>query len=199
MNKKKFLQHVKQTTTEKGYCVIVVSEGAKYDDGSFVSASTTVIDSFGHQQLGGAAPALCNLIKKELGYKYHYAVADYLQRSARHIASRVGAEQAYAVGKASVEFAVSGHNAVMASIVRESSAPYRWSVDKVSLEEVANFERKLPKTFISENGFNITDSCREYLQPLIEGEEYPTYLNGLPRYAKLKKVFTEKKLDTFNK
>ena len=131
LNRTRFLSKVKQTVEKEGYCVIVASEGAKYDDDGFVSASTTVIDSFGHQQLGGVAPALCDLIKKELGYKYHYAVADYLQRSARHIASRVDVEQAYSVGKAAVELAVSGHNAVMTSITRESNAPYRWSVGKV--------------------------------------------------------------------
>ncbi len=196
LNKTKFLEKVKETIASKGYCVIVASEGAKYGDGSFVSASTTVVDSFGHQQLGGVAPALCTLIKKELGYKYHYAVADYLQRSARHIASRVDVEQAYAVGKAAVEMAVTGHNAAMASIIRESDAPYRWSIGNVALSEVANLERKLPSTFISSDGFNITRTCRDYLEPLIEGEEYPPYLNGLPRFAKLKKVFAEKKLET---
>ena len=176
LNRKKFLRKVKKTIADHGYCVIVASEGAKYDDGSFVSASTTVIDSFGHQQLGGVAPALCDLVKKELGYKYHYAVADYLQRSARHIASRVDVEQAYAVGKAAVELAVTGHNAVMASIIRESDAPYRWSIGKAPLDKVANFERKLPPQFMSDDGFNITKSCREYLEPLIEGEEYPPLL-----------------------
>ncbi|WP_263080607.1 6-phosphofructokinase [Endozoicomonas sp. Mp262] len=194
LNRTHFLSKVRQTVEAKGYCVIVASEGAKYDDNSFVSASTTVIDSFGHHQLGGVAPALCTLIKKELGYKYHYAVADYLQRSARHIASRVDVEQAYAVGKTAVELAVTGHNAVMASIVRESSTPYRWSTSHVALSEVANFERKLPGNYISADGFAITRACREYLEPLIEGEEYPPYLNGLPRFAKLKKVFAEKKI-----
>ncbi|OED51020.1 6-phosphofructokinase [Endozoicomonas sp. (ex Bugula neritina AB1)] len=196
LNKAKFLQRVRDKTESEGYCVIVASEGAKYDDGSFVSASTTVIDSFGHQQLGGVAPALCNLIKQELGYKYHYAVADYLQRSARHIASRVDVEQAYAVGKAAVELAVTGRNAVMSAIIRESNAPYRWSVGEAALDKVANFERKMPLDFITEDGFGITRSCREYLEPLIEGEEYPAYLNGLPRFARLRKVMVERKLNT---
>ena len=196
LDKKKFLKKVHETVSNEGYCVIVASEGAKYDDGSFVSASTTVIDSFGHQQLGGVAPALCNMIKQALGYKYHYAVADYLQRSARHIASRVDVEQAYAVGKAAVELAVSGHNAVMPAIVRESDLPYRWAIKAVPLEQVANFERKMPLSFISDDGFNITPACREYLEPLIEGEEYPSYLNGLPRFARLKKVFVDKQLNT---
>ena len=196
LDKKKFLKKVHETVSNEGYCVIVASEGAKYDDGSFVSASTTVIDSFGHQQLGGVAPALCTMIKQALGYKYHYAVADYLQRSARHIASRVDVEQAYAVGKAAVELAVSGHNAVMPAIVRESDLPYRWAIKAVPLEQVANFERKMPLSFISDDGFNITPACREYLEPLIEGEEYPPYLNGLPRFARLRKVFVDKQLNT---
>ena len=196
LNRERFLQKVKETTEKEGYCVIVASEGAKYEDGSFVSVSTTVVDSFGHQQLGGVAPALCTVIKQKLGYKYHYAVADYLQRSARHIASRVDVEQAYAVGKAAVELAVTGRNAVMSAIIRESNAPYRWSVGEAPLEKVANFERKMPMDFISEDGFGITRSCREYLEPLIEGEEYPAYLNGLPRFARLKKVMVEKKLNT---
>ena len=196
LNKERFLRKVKETTEREGYCVIVASEGARYEDGSFVSASTTVVDSFGHHQLGGVAPALCTTIKQELGYKYHYAVADYLQRSARHIASRVDVEQAYAVGKAAVELAVTGRNAVMSAIIRESNAPYRWSVGEASLEKVANFERKMPTDFITEDGFGITRSCREYLEPLIEGEEYPAYLNGLPRFARLKKVMVRKKLNT---
>jgi 6-phosphofructokinase 1 len=199
LNKEKFLAKVNKTVETEGYCVIVASEGARYEDGSFVSASTTVIDSFGHQQLGGVAPALCTMIKREHGYKYHYAVADYLQRSARHIASRVDVEQAYAVGKAAVELAVTGKNALMPSIVRESNAPYRWSIGEVQLEEVANYEKKMPMSFIDEDGFGITDTCREYLEPLIEGEEYPPYLNGLPRFAKLRKVMVEKKLEaSFN-
>ncbi|MET4693070.1 6-phosphofructokinase [Endozoicomonas lisbonensis] len=196
LNKERFLRKVKETTEKEGYCVIVASEGSRYEDGSFVSASTTVVDSFGHHQLGGVAPALCTTIKQELGYKYHYAVADYLQRSARHIASRVDVEQAYAVGKAAVELAVTGRNAVMSAIIRESNAPYRWSVGEASLEKVANFERKMPTDFITEDGFGITRSCREYLEPLIEGEEYPAYLNGLPRFARLKKVMVRKKLNT---
>ena len=196
LDKKKFLKKVHETVSNEGYCVIVASEGIRYEDDSFVSASTTVVDSFGHQQLGGVAPALCNIIKQELGYKYHYAVADYLQRSARHIASRVDVEQAYAVGKAAVELAVSGHNAVMAAIIRESDMPYRWAVKETPLENVANLERKMPQDFISDDGFAITRNCRDYLEPLIEGEEYPPYLNGLPRFSRLRKVFVEKKLNS---
>lgn len=196
LDKQRFLQKVNETVNNEGYCVIVASEGSRYENGDFISASTTVIDSFGHQQLGGVAPALCNMIKQELGYKYHYAVPDYLQRSARHIASRVDVEQAYAVGKAAVEMAVRGHNAVMPAIIRESDLPYRWAIKRAPLVEVANFERKMPLEFISDDGFNITRHCRDYLEPLIEGEEYPAYLNGLPRFSRLKKVFVKKKLDT---
>ena len=196
LDKEKFLAKVKKTVDSEGYCVIIASEGAKYDDGTFVSASSTVVDSFGHHQLGGVAPALCTMIKREHGYKYHYAVPDYLQRSARHVASRVDVEQAYAVGKAAVEMAVTGSNAVMPSIVRESNAPYRWSIGEAPLTEVANYEKKMPLDFIDDEGFGITGTCREYLEPLIEGEEYPAYLNGLPRFAKLKKVMVEKKLKT---
>lgn len=195
LDKKKFLEKVHKTVSNEGYCVIVASEGARYNDGNFISASTTVVDSFGHHQLGGVAPALCNLIKQELGYKYHYAVADYLQRSARHIASRVDVEQAYAVGKAAVELAVTGQNAVMPAIVRESDLPYRWAIKETALKNVANFEKKMPMDFIHQEGFSITPKCRDYLEPLIEGEEYPTYLNGLPRFSRLRKVFVDKKLD----
>ena len=195
LDQQSFLKKVKQTVSNEGYCVIVASEGVKYADGSFVSASSTVVDSFGHHQLGGVAPALCTMIKQELGYKYHYAVVDYLQRSARHIASRVDVEQAYAVGKAAVELAVTGKNAVMPAIVRESDMPYRWAIRETSLENVANLERKMPLNFISDEGFAITRKCRDYLEPLIEGEEYPTYLNGLPRFTRLRKVFVDKALD----
>ena len=198
LNRETFLKKVDETVKSKGFCVIVASEGAKYQDGSFVSASTTVIDSFGHQQLGGVAPVLCDMIKRSLGYKYHYAVVSYLQRSARHIASRVDVEQAYAVGKAAVELAVTGRNAVMPVIVRESDLPYRWAIDYTALENVANTEHMMPLSFISDDGFGITPACRDYLEPLIEGEEYPTYLNGLPRFANLKKVFVQKQLPDFD-
>ena len=194
LNKFDFLEKVKHYVSKYGYCVIAASEGAREQNGSFLSASTTVVDCFGHHQLGGVAPTLCNLIKKELGYKYHYAVADYLQRSARHIASKTDVEQAYAVGKKAVELALSGYNNVMATITRHSDRPYRWSVDATPLEEVANFEKKLPREFISPNGYHITAKCRTYLEPLIEGEEYPKYVRGLPKYAKMKKILNNNKV-----
>ncbi|PJE80464.1 Pyrophosphate--fructose 6-phosphate 1-phosphotransferase [invertebrate metagenome] len=195
----RFLKKVQDTVNQYGYCVITASEGARDETGDFLSASTTVIDSFGHQQLGGVAPVLCDMIKQRLGYKYHYAVVDYLQRSARHIASRTDVEQAYAVGQAAVEMAVTGKNAVMPAIVRESDAPYRWSIGEAPLADVANTEKKMPMEFISKDGFGITDYCRDYLRPLIEGEEYPPYLNGLPRFVKLRKIFESKRLPPFSK
>lgn len=180
-----FCQRVKACVDQYGYCVIVVSEGVKDKEGRFLSESG-LKDAFGHAQLGGVAPRIAEIIKQNLGYKYHWAVSDYLQRSARHIASQVDVEQAYALGKAAVEFAVQGKNAVMPIIIRESSHPYRWRIGEVALKEVANQEKKMPPSFISEDGFGITESCREYLEPLIQGEAYPPYENGLPCYAFLK-------------
>lgn len=188
-----FLNKVKACVERYGYCAIVVSEGAHYEDGRFL-ADAGNRDAFGHVQLGGVAPALANMIKNELGYKYHWAVSDYLQRAARHIASGTDVEQAYAVGKAAVEFALAGENAVMPTIVRESNTPYRWSIGKALLSEVANVEKKMPRDFITEDGFGITAPAREYFAPLILGEDYPPYENGLPRYARLKHVLAAKKL-----
>ena len=190
-----FLKLVDKTVKKYDYCVIVVSEGVRYKDGTFLSDSGTK-DAFGHAQLGGVAPLLANMIKNELGYKFHWAVADYLQRSARHIASKTDVEQAYALGKAAVEMALKGKNAVMPTIVRKSSKPYRWTIGEAALADVANVEKMMPKNFISRNGFGITDSCREYLAPLIKGEDYPPYKKGLPSYARLKNVAVTKKLNT---
>ena len=140
------------------------------------------------------APVIANLVKEKLGYKYHWAVADYLQRAARHIASKTDVEQSYAVGKAAVEFAIKGHNSVMPTIVRKSSKPYKWAIGMAKLEDVANREKNMPRDFISEDGFGITAKCRTYLEPLIRGEDYPPYKNGLPDYVKLKNVAVPKKL-----
>jgi 6-phosphofructokinase 1 len=181
----KFLERVRECVTTYGYCVIVVSEGAAYADGRFLADAGTK-DAFGHTQLGGVAPVVANMVREAHGYKYHWAVADYLQRSARHIASRVDVEQAYAVGKAAVQLAVQGVNAVMPAIVRKSSKPYRWSIGQVPLAEVANKEKKLPPEYIRADGFGITEACRRYLEPLIAGEAYPPYKNGLPDYAHIK-------------
>lgn len=188
-----FLARVNKCVKSFGYCVIVASEGARYADGRFLTESGEK-DAFGHTQLGGVAPFLANMINETLGYKYHWAVADYLQRAARHIASKTDVEQAYAVGKAAVELAVAGKNALMPIIVRESDVPYRWSVGEAPLSEVANQEKMMPENFISENGFEITDACRTYLQPLIEGEDYPPYRNGIPQYQRLQNRLVPKKL-----
>ncbi|MGD8809150.1 MAG: diphosphate--fructose-6-phosphate 1-phosphotransferase, partial [Gammaproteobacteria bacterium] len=153
-------------------------------------------DAFGHSQLGGVAANLADLVSSELGLKYHYAIADYLQRSARHLASKTDVEQAYAVGKAAVELAIAGETAVMPTIVRRSSKPYRWGIEKVPLSRVANKEKMMPKRYISKDGFGITAACREYLEPLIRGEDYPPYRNGLPRYVTLKNKPVETRLDT---
>jgi 6-phosphofructokinase 1 len=194
--RRRFLARVKETVERCGYCVIVVSEGAQYADGRFVAEAGTR-DAFGHTQLGGVAPTIANMVKEALGYKYHWAVADYLQRAARHIASGTDVAQAYAVGKAAVEFALAGKNAVMPTIVRKSDRPYRWAIGEAPLSRVANKERKMPKRFISADGFGITTAARRYLAPLIEGEDYPTYRNGLPQYVRLKNQLVEKRLPPF--
>jgi 6-phosphofructokinase len=180
-----FLAQVSRCVDTNGYCVIVVSEGIRNEQGQFLS-DAGLLDAFGHAQLGGVAPVIANLIKESLHLKYHWAVADYLQRSARHIASTVDVEQAYALGRAAVELALQGHNAIMPTIVRESDAPYRWSISHVPLADVANQEKKMPRDFISNDGYHITPACRRYLEPLIQGEAYPPYVNGLPDYVRLK-------------
>lgn len=189
-----FLERVQQCVKKYGHCAIVASEGIKNADGTFISESG-LVDAFGHKQLGGVAPVLARLVKDQLGFKYHWALSDYLQRSARHIASKTDVEQAYALGKKAVEFALAGKNSVMPIIVRESNQPYRWSIGEASLEKVANVETKMPSDYISENGFWITEKCREYLLPLIQGEDYPPYHNGLPQYVTLKNIAVAKKLE----
>jgi 6-phosphofructokinase 1 len=192
-NEEKFLAKVKESVEKYGYCAVAVSEGLKNVEGKFLSESG-LRDAFGHAQLGGVAPVIANLVKEKLGYKYHWAVADYLQRAARHIASKTDVEQAYAVGKAAVEFAIKGHNSVMPTIVRKSGKPYKWAIGMARLEDVANREKTMPRDFISEDGFGITGKCRAYLEPLIKGEDYPPYKNGLPDYVKLKNTAVPKKL-----
>jgi len=192
----RFLAKVDDTVRRHGYCSVVVSEGLRWPDGRFVSDQGTR-DAFGHAQLGGAAPVIANMIKEGLGLKYHWAVADYLQRAARHIASKTDVEQAYAVGKAAVEMAIQGKNSVMPAIVRKSSKPYRWTIGEAPLKKVANREKMMPKSFITRDGFGITAKCREYLEPLIRGEDYPPYRDGMPRYVRLKNVAVPKKLPPF--
>ena len=192
----KFLAQVDAMVKKHGYCAVGVSEGIKGIDGKFVSESG-LVDAFGHAQLGGVAPVLASLIQRELKLKHHWAVADYLQRAARHIASRTDVEQSYALGKAAVEYAVKGMNGVMPAIKRLSSKPYRWEIIAAPLSEVANREKKMPRDFITEDGFHITQKCRNYLQPLIAGEAYPPYVNGLPDYVRLKNVAVRKRLAEF--
>ena len=191
----KFLAKVQQTVAQQGYCVIVASEGAQTADGRFLSDSG-ILDAFGHAQLGGIAPVLADLIHKEFGYKYHWAVADYLQRAAQHIASQTDVEQAYAVGKAAVEMAVAGKNAVMPCIIRSKGDRYRWTIGEAPLSKVANREKKMPKSFISRDGFGITAKARRYFEPLIRGEAYPSYKNGMPVYTLLKNHAVLRKLST---
>ena len=194
-NQDAFLAKVNSNVKKYGYCSVVVSEGARWSDGKFLAEQGTR-DAFGHAQLGGAAPVVANMVKDKLGYKYHWAVADYLQRSARHIASKTDVEQAYALGKAAVEMAIAGENAVMPTIVRKSDSPYVWEVGKARLEDIANIEKMMPKEFITDDGFGITEACRRYLLPLIEGEDYPPYKNGMPEYVTLKNKPVTKILNT---
>jgi 6-phosphofructokinase len=190
-----FLDRVKACVESFGYCVVVVSEGVRNADGKFLAEAGTK-DAFGHAQLGGVGPVVAQMTQEAFGYKFHWAVADYLQRSARHIASKVDVEQAYAVGKAAVEFALKGKNAVMPTIVRKSSSPYRWTIGEAPLSAIANEEKKVPRNFITPDGFGITAACRRYLLPLIGGEDYPPYTGGLPRYATIKGARVAKRLRT---
>ncbi len=194
-NQERFLARVKGNVESYGYCTVVVSEGAKWPDGKFLAELDTR-DSFGHAQLGGAAPVVANMIKDAHGYKYHWAVADYLQRAARHIASKTDVEQAYALGKAAVEMALAGENAIMPTVVRTSDDPYHWEIGKADLADVANVEKMMPAEYISEDGYGITDACRRYLTPLIEGEDYPPYEKGMPKYVRLKNIGVAKKLES---
>ncbi|MBL1276716.1 MAG: 6-phosphofructokinase [Ectothiorhodospiraceae bacterium] len=193
-NERKFMARVKLAVDEHGYCVIVVSEGVRYKDGTFLAEAGTR-DTFGHAQLGGVAPVVAQMIQNKHGYKYHWAVADYLQRAARHIASKTDVEQAYAVGKAAVEMALKGKSAVMPTIKRVSNKPYKWKIGEAKLARVANVEKMMPDNYISKDGFHITQRCRHYLQPLIQGEDYPPFKNGLPQYVTLKNIPVKKKLD----
>ncbi len=195
-DQEKFLAKVDETVRRHGYCAIGVSEGVRWPDGRFLSESG-LRDAFGHAQLGGVAPLLAQLVKDKLKYKYHWAVADYLQRSARHLASKTDVLQSYAVGKAAVELAVKGRSGVMPVIVRKSGKPYRWTIGVAELKDVANAEKMMPRDYITADGFHITAKCRQYLEPLVQGEDYPPYRNGLPAYVKLKNAAVPKKLGAF--
>ncbi|MGB5537358.1 MAG: 6-phosphofructokinase [Thiogranum sp.] len=193
----KFLNLVKEKVAQYGYCSIVVSEGVQDRSGKFL-ADQGLKDAFGHAQLGGVAPVIANMIRDKLGYKYHWAVADYLQRAARHISSKSDVEQAYAMGKTAVEMALAGKNSVMPTIKRTSNKPYRWKVGEAKLSRVANVEKMMPTNFISKDGFGITKRCRDYLEPLIQGEDYPPYgKDGMPKYVQLKNVPVTRKLADF--
>lgn len=191
----RFLAKVEGMVKKYGYCTVVVSEGVKNADGKFLS-DQGVRDAFGHAQLGGVAPYVAAMIKDGLGYRYHWAVADYLQRAARHLASAADVDHAYALGKAAVELAISGENAVMPTIVRLGNRPYRWEIGTAPLSKVANVEKKMPRQFISRDGYGITAQCRDYLAPLIGGEAYPPYRDGLPDYVRLNNKRVPKRLDT---
>jgi 6-phosphofructokinase 1 len=195
-NEAAFLQRVDSLVKEHGFCTIVVSEGCHHPDGTFL-AEQGARDAFGHAQLGGAAPVVANMVKQALGHKFHWAVADYLQRAARHIASATDVKQAYELGKKAVELALAGRNAVMPTIERTSDLPYRYKIGVAELSKVANVEKFMPRDFITKDGFGITDKCKRYLTPLIQGEDYPKYRHGLPVYVTLKNVAVAKKLATF--
>ncbi len=192
-NQEAFLANCQKKVEEYGYVIVVVSEGAHWPDGRFLAEQGTR-DAFGHAQLGGAAPVVANMIKDNLGYKFHWGVADYLQRAARHLASKTDVEQAYAVGKAAVEMALEGKNSVMPAIIRTGNKPYSWEIHEAPLSEVANVEKMMPAEYISADGFGITQECRDYLLPLIQGEDYPPYEQGLPQYVTLKNVVIARKL-----
>lgn len=191
-----FLARVDACVREHDFCAIAVSEGLRGADGKLLAESGTR-DAFGHAQLGGVGQQVAELIKAKLGHKYHWALPDYLQRSGRHIASGTDAQQAYALGRRAVELAIEGRNAVMPAIVRVSDAPYAWKIDVAQLQDVANREKMMPRHFISDDGFGITEACRKYLQPLIEGEDYPPYVNGLPAYVSLKNESVPRTLPPF--
>ncbi len=191
--RQKFMERVKTSVEQSGYVSVVVSEGARYDDGSFLADQGTR-DAFGHAQLGGVGPVVANMIREDLGFKFHYAVADYLQRSARHIASKTDYEQAYALGKRAVVYASEGRTTLMPAIRRLSDAPYKWDIVPADLNQIANVEKSLPRDYITEDGYGITEKARRYLAPLIEGEDYPPYSNGMPKYVRLKNALVPRKL-----
>jgi ATP-dependent phosphofructokinase / diphosphate-dependent phosphofructokinase len=192
----KFIARVDMLVRQHGYCTVVVSEGSHHPDGTFLAEQGTR-DAFGHAQLGGAAPVVAGMVKEALGHKFHWAVADYLQRAARHIASKTDVQQAYELGQKAVELALEGRNAVMPTIERISDVPYEYRIGVAELADVANVEKFMPRDFISADGFGITEKCRRYLTPLIQGEDYPAYANGLPVYVTLKNAAVEKKLAPF--
>ena len=196
-DQKKFIARVDALVKKHGYCTVVVSEGCHHPDGSFLAEQGTK-DAFGHAQLGGAAPVVAGMVKAALGVKFHWAVADYLQRAARHVASKTDVKQAYELGKRAVELALKGHNAVMPTVERISDTPYKYRIGMAELSKVANVEKFMPRDFITTDGFGITAKCKRYLTPLIQGEDAPRYKGGLPVYTTLKNVAVAKKLPAFS-
>ena len=198
LDEEALLQKVDKAVKKHGYCSIVVSEGVRDQQGRFLADSGRR-DAFGHAQLGGVAPVVAGMITDALGYKNHWAVSDYLQRSARHVGSKNDVEQAYAMGKAAVELALQGKSGVMPIVVRTSDKPYRWKVGEADLAKVANREKMMPRRFMSKDGFGITAAARRYLEPLIHGEDYPPYdRHGLPKYVRLKNLLVPRKLAPFD-
>ena len=192
-NLNNFLSKIKKVVNQNGYCVIVASEGVRNNKGKFL-AETDTKDAFGHAQLGGVAPYLSSIINKKLKLKNHWAVSDYLQRSARHIASKTDLLHAEAVGIHAVKYAIKGMNGVMPVIVRGKGKKYSWKIEPAPLSKIANVEKKLPKSFISKDGFNVTSKAIKYLQPLILGEAFPNFKDGIPASEKLKLIEVTKKL-----
>ncbi len=195
-DEKKFTDRVQALVREHGYCTVIVSEGCHHPDGTFLAEQGSK-DAFGHAQLGGAAPVVAGIVRRALGHKFHWAVADYLQRAARHIASKTDVKQAYEVGAAAVKLALEGHNAVMPTIERIRDVPYKYRIGMAPLAQVANVEKFMPRSFITADGFGITDSCKRYLRPLIQGEDFPKFKDGLPVYATLKNLAVPRKLPAF--
>ena len=194
----RFLDKVKSVVAKVGYCVVVVSEGLRNPDGRFLAESAGSVDAFGHSQLGGVGAAIATTVKDKLGVKVHWTVPDYLQRSARHLASKTDLAQAQAVGVAAVQYALKGMNGVMPIIQRESDQPYRWKIVPAQLTRIANHEKKMPASFITRDGYGITAPCRRYLEPLISGEAPPPYgPDGLPKYVKLENAVIARKLPAF--
>jgi len=193
-----FIDQVKDTVDRVGWCVVVASEGIRTAEGKFVADAGAGKDSFGHTQLGGVAAHLAGRVKDRLGMKVHWTLPDYLQRSARHIASKVDLDQATAVGKAAVQYALKGMNATMPLIVRTCDAPYRWKIEAAALDRIANREKTMPANFIRKDGFGITPAARRYLEPLIRGEAYPAYgRDGLPKYVQLKNMLVKRRLPDY--
>lgn len=193
----KFLAAVQEAVDIKGHCIVVASEGAQDAQGNFLADAGTV-DAFGHKQLGGVAPTLAAMVKNQLGLKYHWALADYLQRSARHLASQTDLDHALAVGKAAVEFAVAGKNAVMPAIIRTSDNPYRWEIQEAPLSKIANQEKMLPAEYIREGGYGISEACKGYLLALVEGEAPSQWRNGLPVHARIAGQMAAKQLPNWH-